>query len=98
MACVGPEVGDCMNGGTDYVEDGDLRDGNASSCLLAVFTVPVRLAAARGYCEMVLAGDGGSDVGCRQSTLPVRHRGACGGLLRIVGQRSPIPRKGWSGR
>jgi hypothetical protein len=27
LACVEPEVGDCMDGGTVYVEDGDLRDG-----------------------------------------------------------------------
>ena len=27
LVCVGPEVGDCMDDGTVYLEDGDLRDG-----------------------------------------------------------------------
>lgn len=76
----------------------DIGDLDASSWLLVSFTVPVRLAAARKYCEIVWAGDGGSDGGWRRSTLPVPCRGACGGLLRIGGQRSPIPREGWSGR
>jgi hypothetical protein len=41
----------------------NVGDRNASSWLLVVFTVPVRLAAARKYCEMVWACDGGSDGG-----------------------------------
>ena len=34
-----------------------IGDRNASSWLLVVFTVPVRLAAAREYCEIVRAGE-----------------------------------------
>jgi hypothetical protein len=41
----------------------DVGDRNASSWLLVVFMVRVRPAAAREYCEMVWAGDGGSDGG-----------------------------------
>ena len=41
----------------------DVGDRNASSRVLVVFTVPVRLAAARKYREMVWACDGGSDGG-----------------------------------
>ena len=73
----------------------DIGDFNTNGWLLAIFTVPVRLAAAQEYCGMVCAGDGGgSDVGWRRPTLPVRHRGVCGGLLRM-GQWIPIPREEW---
>jgi hypothetical protein len=63
----------------------DVGDRSASSWLLVVFTVPVRLAAAREYCETVWAGDGGEDGG-RRSTLPVRRR-ACGDLLSSESKR-----------
>jgi hypothetical protein len=40
----------------------DIGDHNASDWLLVVFTIPVKLAATREYCEMVWVGDGGSEV------------------------------------
>ena len=75
----------------------EVGDHDASSRLLIVFRVPVRITGAQEYCEMVWAGDDGSYVGQRRSTLPVRRCGTYGDLLRIVGQRSPIPREGGQG-